>query len=72
MKPACPSSRIAKTRSCSQELLIQQDGFFKTPYIGQHGWVSVKNPQNWDMLEDLLKEAYLRAAPKRLAKQFMP
>jgi predicted DNA-binding protein (MmcQ/YjbR family) len=56
----------------NQELLIQQDGFFRTPYIGQHGWVSVKNPQNWDMLGDLLKEAYLRAAPKRLAKPFMP
>ncbi|MEF3302905.1 MmcQ/YjbR family DNA-binding protein [Paenibacillus sp. GYB003] len=54
----------------NQELLVQQEGFFRTPYIGQHGWVSVRNPQNWDALEDLLKEAYLRAAPKRLVKQY--
>ena len=56
----------------NQELLIQQEGFFKTPYVGQHGWVSVKNPENWDMLEDLLKEAFLRSSPKRLVKSFMP
>lgn len=56
----------------NQELLIQQDCFYRTPYIGQHGWVSVKNPQDWDALSDLIKEAYLRAAPKRLAKQFAP
>jgi hypothetical protein len=55
----------------NQEFLLQQGPYFKTPYIGQHGWVSIKSPQNWDELEPLLKEAYLRAAPKRLAKQFM-
>lgn len=56
----------------TQELLLQQEGFFKTPYIGHHGWVSVKHPQDWGILGDLLKEAYLRAAPKRLAKLFTP
>lgn len=56
----------------TQELLLQQEGFFKTPYIGHHGWVSVKHPQDWSMLGDLLQEAYLRAAPKRLVKQFTP
>lgn len=55
----------------NQEMLVQQEGFYRTPYIGQHGWVSVTNPSDWDMLGDLLKEAYLRAAPKRLVKQFL-
>lgn len=56
----------------TQELLLQKDYFFKTPYIGHHGWVSVQNPleENWDELSDLLQEAYLRAAPKRLVKQW--
>jgi hypothetical protein len=41
------------------------DGF------GRHGWVSINSPQDWEVLGDLLKEAYLRAAPKRLVKQLL-
>jgi len=59
----------------TQEFLIGQEGsrYFRTPYIGHHGWVSVKEPQSadWGELAELLREAYLRAAPKRLAKQLM-
>jgi hypothetical protein len=55
----------------NQEFLLQQGPYFKTPYFGQHGWVSIKNPQDWDALSELFKEAYLRAAPKRLVKQFL-
>ncbi|WP_413302692.1 MmcQ/YjbR family DNA-binding protein [Bacillus sp. 1P10SD] len=55
----------------TQELLLQKEHFFKTPYIGQHGWVSTQNPegQDWEELADLIQEAYLRAAPKRLIKK---
>lgn len=57
----------------NQEILLQQGRFIKTPYIGQHGWVSTKigEPIDWDELGELLKEAYLRAAPKRLVKQLL-
>lgn len=55
----------------NQLFLIQQETFFKTPYIGQHGWVTVQQPRDWEMLAGLLKEAYLRAAPKRLVKQVL-
>lgn len=56
----------------TQEILLQKEYFFKTPYIGQHGWVSIQNPagENWDELTDLIQEAYLRAAPKRLVKNW--
>ena len=56
----------------TQQLLLQKEHFYKTPYIGQHGWVSIQNPVGkvWDELADLLQEAYLRAAPKRLVKQW--
>ena len=56
----------------TQELLLQKEYFFKTPYIGHHGWVSTQNPQgqDWDELADLIQEAYLRAAPKRLVKKW--
>ncbi|MGG3467782.1 MmcQ/YjbR family DNA-binding protein [Neobacillus pocheonensis] len=56
----------------TQELLLQKEHFFKTPYIGHHGWVSIQNPnqEDWNELTDLIQEAYLRAAPKRLVKKW--
>ncbi|GGB67209.1 MmcQ/YjbR family DNA-binding protein [Fictibacillus barbaricus] len=57
----------------TQEFLLQKEHFFKTPYIGRHGWVSIENPERgaWDELIGLIQEAYLRAAPKRLVKKWM-
>ncbi|SDN23175.1 MmcQ/YjbR family DNA-binding protein [Bacillus sp. OK048] len=54
----------------TQEILLQKEHFSKTPYIGQHGWVSMQNPaeKDWAELADLIQEAYLRAAPKRMIK----
>ncbi|MFP7299101.1 MmcQ/YjbR family DNA-binding protein [Neobacillus niacini] len=56
----------------TQEILLQKEHFYKTPYIGHHGWVSIQNPtdSDWDELKDLLQEAYLRAAPKRIIKEW--
>lgn len=58
----------------NQEFLILTGRFVKTPYIGHHGWVSTRRgvPVDWNELAELLAEAYLRAAPKRLAKQMRP
>ncbi len=55
----------------NQQFLLHLGRFSKTPYIGHHGWVSIKKdePIDWNELGELLKEAYLRAAPKRLSKQ---
>ncbi len=57
----------------TQELLIQQGQYFKTPYIGRHGWVSIRYPraEDWEELTGLIQEAYLRTAPKRLAKEWI-
>jgi predicted DNA-binding protein (MmcQ/YjbR family) len=57
----------------NQEILLQQSRFRKTPYIGHHGWVSTRKdvPLDWDELSGLLMEAYLRAAPRRVVKQFV-
>lgn len=59
-----------KTLKLTQETLVQQDRFYKTPYIGQHGWTSIrgKDITDWKEIEDYLLEGYLRSAPKRLAK----
>jgi predicted DNA-binding protein (MmcQ/YjbR family) len=55
----------------SQEILVQQEQFSKAAYIGHRGWVSIRDPQDWEEMGVLLKEAYLHAAPKRLVKQMM-
>lgn len=55
----------------NQDFLVQQEPFFKPAYIGRYGWVAIRNPQDWDEMKVLLKEAYLRAAPKSLVKQLL-
>ncbi|WP_409346346.1 MmcQ/YjbR family DNA-binding protein [Paenibacillus sp. MBLB4367] len=63
------ASMSIKTAKTTQEFLLLQEGkFFKTPYIGQHGWVSIRNaePGDWGELESLVREGYGRSAPKRL------
>ncbi|MBB6669282.1 MmcQ/YjbR family DNA-binding protein [Cohnella nanjingensis] len=60
-----------KTSPATQEILLQQPDapYFKTPYIGQHGWVSLiaAETTNWAEAASLVREGYCRAAPKRLA-----
>ena len=55
----------------TQDRLIRAGGYERTPYIGQHGWVSVAadTEPDWAEVEDLVIDGYRRAAPKRLLKQ---
>ncbi|MGG1552582.1 MmcQ/YjbR family DNA-binding protein [Paenibacillus ferrarius] len=55
----------------NQELLVQTGRFFVPKYIGHRGWVSIRNPQDWEEMKVLLHEAYVRAAPKTIAKRFI-
>jgi hypothetical protein len=47
------------------------DRYFKPPYVGPSGWIGAyldKRPP-WNEIEALLREAWRRRAPKRLAAQ---
>lgn len=57
----------------TQQLLISQGKFTRTPYIGQHGWVSIKADQitDWEEVGQLITEAYLRQAPKKLVQAYL-
>ena len=68
-----PPGLSFKSDKEQQYVLLQQGGYVKTPYIGHHGWVSLNTDADpdWDQLAELIKEAYLRAAPKRLVKQML-
>lgn len=53
-----------------QPALIEQDPaqFFQPPYVGPRGWIGVRLDRNvdWEMVADLIEDAYAMVAPKRL------
>lgn len=58
----------------TQSHLIRRGPYYRTPYIGQHGWISVADPlsENWAEIVELIVDGYRRAAPKRLLEQLAP
>jgi predicted DNA-binding protein (MmcQ/YjbR family) len=59
-----------KSDPANQALLVERGPFYRTPYIGQHGWVTLDEPLkgDWSEVEELIVDAYRLAAPKRLAR----
>ena len=59
-----------KASPTNQALMVKAEPgrFFVPPYVGPSGWVGVwlDDAAVWDDLADLLRDAYLLAAPKRL------
>ena len=54
-----------KSDPVNQDALIRTGRYTRTPYIGQHGWVSVESGKlHWDELETLIADAYESVAPK--------
>ncbi|KSU83031.1 Predicted DNA-binding protein, MmcQ/YjbR family [Fictibacillus enclensis] len=64
------TSLAIKTLPETQEILLQEERFFRPAYIGHHGWTSIYNSEeiNWEEIRGLIYEAYCRTAPKRLIK----
>lgn len=60
-----------KSDPVTQQALVKSGRFVATPFLGQHGWVSLKQFDriDWDEIEELLRDGYRLAAPKRLLKQ---
>jgi predicted DNA-binding protein (MmcQ/YjbR family) len=50
-----------------QQLLVEEPRYFKTPYSGKQGWVSliVDEPPKWTEVRQLIRESYCLVAPKR-------
>ena len=59
-----------KSDAANQALLVDRGPWYPTPYIGQHGWVTVDDPlnQDWPQIAELITDGYRLAAPARLAK----
>ena len=55
-----------------QELFLADARFFRTPYVGKHGWVTLKvhaAPLDWDEIRELLAGSYRLVAPRHLAER---
>jgi predicted DNA-binding protein (MmcQ/YjbR family) len=63
-----------KADPTTQEALIRRGPYYRTPYIGQHGWISIADPlaHDWSEIEELIVDGYRLAAPKRLARLVPP
>ena len=59
-----------KSDPVNQALLVGRGPYYRTPYIGQHGWVTVDDPRarDWPEIAELIVDGYRLAAPKHLAK----
>ncbi|MED7953392.1 MULTISPECIES: MmcQ/YjbR family DNA-binding protein [unclassified Streptomyces] len=70
--PDGDSVTVKASREDQAELLAAEPEVFSSaPYVGRHGWVSVRlDLVDRDELRDLLTEAWRRAAPKRLVREF--
>ena len=56
-----------KTEPGLQGILVDDEKFFRTPYVGQHGWVSVwvDQPVVWRLVRDLVLASYRLVDPGR-------
>ena len=56
----------------AQEALVAHhpERFFRPPYVGHRGWLGVylDVPVDWDEVDELVRDAYVVVAPKRLAE----
>ncbi len=60
-----------RASKAEQGIFLEDPRFVKTPYIGHHGWVSLKlDPAkpNWDEVAELLRMSYRNNAPAKLRK----
>ncbi len=55
-------------------VLIRRGPCYRTPYIGQQGWVSIASPPEraWPHVEALIIAGYRLAAPERRAQSIPP
>ena len=60
-----------KSTHLIQDMLVHQDPdrYFAPPYVGPKGWLGIRLDRrpNWKSVAELLRDAYLLTAPKRIA-----
>ncbi|MBD2871133.1 MmcQ/YjbR family DNA-binding protein [Paenibacillus arenilitoris] len=62
------SASLRTSKETQSFVLSDQSApYYRTPYVGQHGWISVASDADidWEHVKQLAEEAYLRTAPKK-------
>jgi len=57
-----------KVGTLLQGVFLDDPRFFRTPYIGKHGWVTLRvyaAPLNWNEIRELAKGSYDLVAPAK-------
>ena len=64
-------SLSVKADVMTQQMLVKRGPWIRTPYIGQHGWVTVWGDAqvDWAEVAELVRDAWRVSAPRRLLKQ---
>lgn len=59
---------VVKVGRENLELFLRDARFFKSPYIGNAGWVGLllREPVDWHEARALIRDSYNRVAPKSL------
>lgn len=60
-----------KADHATQDMLVKTGAWTRTPYIGQHGWVSIADLDHidWDEIAELVEDGWRIAAPKSLVRK---
>ncbi|MDZ4801641.1 MAG: MmcQ/YjbR family DNA-binding protein [Bryobacteraceae bacterium] len=64
-------SIAVKVGKTDQARFLGDPRFFRTPYVGRYGWVSLKcaaAPIDWDEVNVLMTASYRQIAPPRLVE----
>ncbi|MBC8167078.1 MAG: MmcQ/YjbR family DNA-binding protein [Bryobacteraceae bacterium] len=62
-------SIAVKVGKSEQSTFLADERFFRTPYVGRYGWVSLKCGAaaiDWDEVQGLVESSYRQIAPPRL------
>ena len=68
LNPEGVASLAIKTDLVTQAALIKGKSFYRTRYVGQHGWVSADGPASkmeWRTIEHLIADTYQTIAPRK-------
>ncbi len=62
-------SICVKVGKSMQQVFLEDPRFYRTPYVGQHGWVSLraktKTKLNWEEIAELVRGSYELVSVKK-------
>jgi predicted DNA-binding protein (MmcQ/YjbR family) len=58
---------VAKVGNETIDLFLEDPRFFRAPYTGRHGWISLKldQRQDWDEIEELVRGSWAQISGAR-------